>query len=500
MSNLPLSVDYTNKDFDALRSRLFDLLKTVFPEWTDRNRANFGNILVELFAHTGDVLTYYQDNQARESRIVTATQRKSLLALCKLIGFAPATAAAAIAACTFSIPAIVAGDVVLPAGSFVATADVTEPVRFRLLTTVVITAGTTSVVGDVEHSEAREESFASTGLANQELLLASTPFLDGSLAVTAADGAYTQVDDFLSSSSVDRHFTVVVDQNDRARVRFGNGINGAVPVGTISAAYKVGGGEEGNVALGTISVVEGAFTDTLGTPVEVAVTNAAAASGGRPRATNAQIKALAPATVRAPERTVAREDFVINTLRLPQVARALMLTSNEDAGVPENMGHLYVIPQGGGAPSAALKTLVLEQVTIVYPCTLTFVPQVMDPVYRVVNVQCIVFMRQGYAPATVKESIITALSEWFAIVDSDGVPNTNVDFGANILDEDGNVDGELAWSDIFNVVRDTAGVRKVDPSSGVLLNSARANVVLGAKEFPVLGTVTVINGDTGATL
>ena len=77
MATLPESVDYTDKDFDALRARLIALIKSVFPDWTDFDVASFGNLLVELYAYVGDVLTFYQDNLARESRLVTATQRSA---------------------------------------------------------------------------------------------------------------------------------------------------------------------------------------------------------------------------------------------------------------------------------------------------------------------------------------------------------------------------------------------------------------------------------------
>lgn len=87
MATLPESVDYTDKDFDALRARLIALIKSVFPDWTDFDVASFGNLLVELYAYVGDVLTFYQDNLARESRLVTATQRKSVMALAKMLGY-----------------------------------------------------------------------------------------------------------------------------------------------------------------------------------------------------------------------------------------------------------------------------------------------------------------------------------------------------------------------------------------------------------------------------
>ena len=105
---------------------------------------------------------------------------------------------------------------------------------------------------------------------------------------------------------------VLVDQNNRAMIRFGNGANGAVPTGTISVTYKTGGGIHGNVDAGRLVVIEGNFHDAHGYPVQVSVINPEPASGGTERQTIASAKLLAPESLRALTRTVAREDFEIN--------------------------------------------------------------------------------------------------------------------------------------------------------------------------------------------
>src|SRR5439155_10387148 len=121
---------------------------------------------------------------------------------------------------------------------------------------------------------------------------------------------------------------------------------------------KTGGGAAGNVNAGTLIKLEGSFADIEGNPVSVAATNPKPASGGSDRQSIAQMQALAPESIRVLSRTVSREDYEVNARRLPEVARALMLTSNEDSGIAENTGILFVIPRGGGAPSSALKDAV----------------------------------------------------------------------------------------------------------------------------------------------
>ncbi len=93
------------------------------------------------------------------------------------------------------------------------------------------------------------------------------------------------------------------------------------------------------------------------------------------------------------------------------------------------------------------------------------------------------------------------LTEFFQLEDDDGTTNENVDFGFNFKDADGNAAGEIAWSDIFNVVRDSPSVRKMsDSANNFLLNGAREDVPIANSEFPILGTIALTNGDTGQAL
>ncbi len=155
MALLPDSIDYTDRDFDSIRARLIALLKSVFPDWTDFDVASFGNLLVEMYAFVGDVLTFYQDNLARESRLVTATQRKNVMALARMLGYRLSGARAATANVVFTLPRAPAADVIIPAGTIVRTQEVTEPVRFQLLTPIVIAGGSSpaTAMGVVEHSQ-----------------------------------------------------------------------------------------------------------------------------------------------------------------------------------------------------------------------------------------------------------------------------------------------------------------------------------------------------------
>jgi len=500
MAILPGNLDYTDRDFDSLRARLEALIKSVFPDWTDFQVANFGNILIEHFAFVGDVLTKYQDNQSGESRIVTATQRKNILNLAKLIGFTADGNAPATAELTVTLAEVPVGDFTLNVGQEVRTKQVTDPVLFELLTAVTILAAAdppTATV-DVENSTSQSEQFQSTSLPNQEFVLAEIPFIDNSLAISAADGIYTEEVNFLSSDATERHFVVVVDQNDRATVKFGNGINGTIPQGTIDMDYKTGGGAIGNVEAGTIEVIEGSFTDDLANPVQVSVTNVLKASGGVDRDSVEKIRQEAPESLRVLNRTVAREDYEINAEKLAQVARSLMLTSDNDTEIAENSGILFIIPEGGGQPTQSLLDAVLTQVTVTFPNTLTFKLEVRGSVFLTVNISARVFRAQGVTQAETRAEIEDVLNARFAISNPDGSKNLDVDYGFNFKDVDGNPSGEISWSVLQADVQNAQTVRKIGDQDGdFTLNGVDDDLTINQREFPQLGTVTLLDGDTG---
>lgn len=94
VSNIPISVDYTSRDYYALREDLIELVKSRVnagsgKQWSGEDPSDFGVALLEAFAYIGDLTNYYIDRIANESYLPTATQRKSILNLARLYGYVP---------------------------------------------------------------------------------------------------------------------------------------------------------------------------------------------------------------------------------------------------------------------------------------------------------------------------------------------------------------------------------------------------------------------------
>ena len=61
-------VNYLGRDFTDIRNNLIEFAKNYFPnQYNDFNEASPGMMFVEMAAYVGDVLSYYVDNQFKES-------------------------------------------------------------------------------------------------------------------------------------------------------------------------------------------------------------------------------------------------------------------------------------------------------------------------------------------------------------------------------------------------------------------------------------------------
>jgi hypothetical protein len=87
-------IDYLAKDFLSFRAALSDFSALRYPEWVERSEADFGMMFLEAIASVADDLSYMQDRVAAEATIDTATERRSLVRLARLVDYEPRPATA----------------------------------------------------------------------------------------------------------------------------------------------------------------------------------------------------------------------------------------------------------------------------------------------------------------------------------------------------------------------------------------------------------------------
>ena len=92
---VPPPIDYLAKDFQSFRSALMDFSALRYPAWVERSEADFGMMFAEALSAVADDLSYLQDRVAAEATLETATQRRSLTSLARLVDYEPRPATSA---------------------------------------------------------------------------------------------------------------------------------------------------------------------------------------------------------------------------------------------------------------------------------------------------------------------------------------------------------------------------------------------------------------------
>ena len=92
---VPPPIDYLAKDFLSFREALTEFSSLRYPNWVERSEADFGMMMAEALSALGDELSYLQDRVAAEAALPTATQRRSLVSLARLVDYEPLPAISA---------------------------------------------------------------------------------------------------------------------------------------------------------------------------------------------------------------------------------------------------------------------------------------------------------------------------------------------------------------------------------------------------------------------
>src|SRR5690242_1465935 len=148
-------IDYQARDYQSLLQAMRQLIPQKMPEWLDyANEADLGNVMLELFAQMGDILSYYQDRVANEGFLGTARSRRSVIQHLRLIGYLLGTAAPAAASLILTVPGTTKDTVTISQGDAFATkSSKTLPtVRFEYTraTPLVIDFNSIPAVGGIK--------------------------------------------------------------------------------------------------------------------------------------------------------------------------------------------------------------------------------------------------------------------------------------------------------------------------------------------------------------
>ena len=363
-----MQIDYTSRDFAALKADLIALIKErTNTTWDPTDYSDLGHVLVETFAYMGDIMSHYLDRIANETTIDTAIQRKTLLSLAKLYDYNISGPTPAYVYVTFTN--VSSNTIDIPIGT-----QVMAPLSFGIYSEVYFettTAATAVAPGasitllcqegktvntdkpdliDSTYNVALPANIGSSdGTANQSFNITDLGVVNPSITVYVGQGVafgnWTYTDNILESGPTSKVFTTTPNEDGSVNILFGDGINGAIPPSgqLISATYKTSVGAAGNIK--SLSITEVTFfPGNLDPQVTTyfTVSNSAPATGGADGDSTTDIKNKIKASVITRRRAVTLKDYAYLANLAEGVGK-----SNASSSVYTSV-NLYVQPMNDG--------------------------------------------------------------------------------------------------------------------------------------------------------
>lgn len=338
LGGLPIQIDYTARDYEAILQEMLFMTTQLTPSWTDKEPGDIGVTILESVAYVADILSYQLDRVQNESYLATAQTRESVVNILRLIGYELAPASPA------SVSMVVRTDragVVLPEGFTVKTSEDSgaETLQYQLLESVTLpVAGLYCVSSDLAKATrvfagesittnddllfvAGEEvfdTFTSFGSADQIFVATQSPVClssadSASISVTVGGTTYDGKTSFAGTDSSSEVFVYRFTAAQELLIAFGDGINGKIPPNNdaITLTYRIDGGVDGNRA-GVGTIIN--FDSVVGV---TEVYNVVQPSGGSDPETLLEAKRKGPRSLRTLDRCVTLDDFESMALLTP---------------------------------------------------------------------------------------------------------------------------------------------------------------------------------------
>lgn len=425
-------LDYTSRDFTAIRAQLIGLAHGLMPEWqTVGEPADFGTLLLELFAYMGDVLHFYVDRTASEAFLGTALRRQSVLYIADMLGYTPIGQQSAIVGLDWSLSPDALAPVTLPAGTRIhnnaPSAD--ELIVFETNTEVTLTPGDgyTNVLPirgyateGIMHYNALLG--VSGGSPNTEFIIPDKGVVFGSMTMQSREGPTVVQWTYVSNLSLARPtqsvFTTFIDEAEYTHVLFGDAALGRIPPvnAEIFVSYRTGVGAEAN-DLGTASLTVIRPADTTIDLWGVLVTNPASPVGGTdPESIDAMRQSIPRAAIRLKNRAITLNDYADLALQVPGVSKSM------SHGTVYTSVHVRIAPIKGQADDVYMDDLcdrverylqdkiIVGSAVLIEPRS----PGAIEQLWQNVYVYLMVHVQDSYNRTTVRHNVEQAIRQMLA--------------------------------------------------------------------------------------
>lgn len=345
-------VGYLDRSYQQIKASLLKRLGETVPEVTDHSESNILVVIISMFSGITEQLGYYVDNMAREAFISTARRFSSMVKLTKLIDYRIKAAIPASVDLNLRLPEplvfVIPGatSFTIPSGTEFTS---TNGIPFITTKDHTITEGGLNILPLVQKTEVNNFFIGTTtGAIDQEYELPEG-YVHNSLLLSVGGDIWERRDTLGRSNPLDKHYIVEMSEDKKAFIKFGDNINGRVPLGN----QEMGGdlyetrGSEGNINADTLN----SYSFDFGQYIEgssITVVNELDAVGGTDYESIERIRRSAPLSLRTLDRAVTTQDFRDVAKLAPGVDKVdLSYNCGEKA-------RIYIAPNGGGIAQSIL--------------------------------------------------------------------------------------------------------------------------------------------------
>lgn len=440
-------LDYTSRDFNAIRAQLVGLAKGIMPDWqTAGEPSDFGTLILELFAYMGDVLHFYIDRTASEAFLSTAVRQQSVLYIADMMGYVPIGQQAASVALTWTIaqddpdnPGTVI-PVTIPVGTRVYNESGNSSDLIVFETSVEINldpkvpgVGETDLRSVVSYANegVTQDSMplgTSAGLPNTELVIPDKGVIYGTVQVTTREGVqitqWNYLEHIANARPTQAVFTTFMDETGLTHVVFGDNSAGRIPPvnAQFFVSYRFGAGSAANL-LGANALVGIANIPNVDL-TWVTVTNRDSPIGGTdPESADSMRFSISRGGSRLRERAVTLNDYAELAMQVPGVGKSVAY------GAVYTAVHVRVAPIGGKADANYMGRLLnsvyaymQDKIMIgsqVYP-----EPLDVEDLFQDIQIRVLVHVQDAYDRSQVRIQVDSVLRSLLSF--------DNVDFGSRV--------------------------------------------------------------------
>lgn len=344
-------VGYLNRSFQQIKASILLRLGQTVPEVSDHSDSNILVIIIEAFSGVSEQLNYYIDNMAREAFITTARRYSSVVKHTRLIDYRIKAMVPSQLDVTLEFYDVLGEiyplpiDTVIPSGTSFSTAN---NISFITIKDTIAKAGSTSVIVFTEQKvPVVGDNLGTTTSDVDQAYSIGSDYVNDSMELTVGPDIWLRVKTFGFSGPNDKVFIVDISANKEAYIKFGDGINGAIPNAGLDLIgdYYTSNGSEGNINPNTLVSVNPDLSILIPTIPDIKYYNTEKGVAGTDYEDIERIRRSAPLSLRTLDRAVTTSDYKDIALLAPGVDKAEVLF---ECG---KFVYLYIAPNGGGTAS-----------------------------------------------------------------------------------------------------------------------------------------------------